>query len=451
MTVREEAQWCIRKDGMLAEIRKKIRSGKADYEDTAAYSARAGKMIGALFSRRLPEIPPEEREQLCVELLHDQYIDINAAVDAAQRYLDERLGIQLAPQHAPFDSERGHQIGSSLRDPSKPVETLQRRARAATETMTKTMHDDRMKTEAKFRSRAGLNCFITRKAVSGCCAWCTAMAGRFAYGEEPDDIYRRHDNCDCTVTFENGRKRQDVWSKREWEAPKEGAGAGERIVLTAEQARELEANAQLRALVYDMANPVKASRGKDITLHRVTTAHNALYVSDGAREMAKPKIIHQIDMRVSEAMKLMGIQDAENLPAIYVIDGVEMAKSTVAAYNAVENVLFVNIGTAVYSKDNMPDVMKAFACGEDDRSSYIHELYHWLDAEKYRKKYGIITKEKNDDYKAFAIREGKKQLDKLAINGYNIYEISPYAMTMSDAGAFDEIYTEFRTKALLVR
>ena len=240
MTVREEAKWCIQQDGMLAEIRKKIRSGKATYEDTAAYSVRAGKMIGALFSRRLPEIPPEEREQLCVDLLHDQYIDINAAVDAAQRYLDERLGIQLAPQHAPFDSERGHQIGSSLRDLSKPVETLQRRAKAATETTVKSMHDDRMKTEAKFRSRAGLKCFITRKAVSGCCAWCTAMAGRFEYGEEPDDIYRRHDNCDCTVTFENGRKRQDVWSKREWEAPEPGAGAGERVVLTEEQAKALQ-------------------------------------------------------------------------------------------------------------------------------------------------------------------------------------------------------------------
>lgn len=248
MTVREEAKWCIQQDGMLAEIRKKIRSGKATYEDTAAYSARAGKMIGALFSRRLPEIPPEEREQLCVELLHDQYIDINAAVDAAQRYLDERLGIQLAPQHAPFDSERGHQIGSSLRDLSKPVETLQRRAKAATETATKSIHDDRMKSEAKFRSRAGLKCFITRKSVSGCCAWCTAMAGRFEYGEEPDDIYRRHDNCDCTVTFENGRKRQDVWSKREWEAPEPGAGAGERVVLTEEQARELEAKHQLEVL-----------------------------------------------------------------------------------------------------------------------------------------------------------------------------------------------------------
>lgn len=102
------------------------------------------------------------------------------------------------------------------------------------------MHDDRMQSEAKFRSRAGLKCFITRKAVSGCCAWCTAMAGRYAYGEEPDDIYRRHDNCDCTVTFENGRKRQDVWSKREWEAPKDDAGAGERVRLTAEQAAAIQ-------------------------------------------------------------------------------------------------------------------------------------------------------------------------------------------------------------------
>lgn len=248
MTVREEAKWCIQQDGMLAEIRKKIRSGKATYEDTAAYSARAGKMIGALLSRRLPEIPPEEREQLCVELLHDQYIDINAAVDAAQRYLDERLGIQLAPQHAPFDSERASQIGSALRDLSKPVEILQRRAKAATETATKAIHDDRMESEAKFRSRAGLKCFITRVAVGGCCPWCSKVAGRYRYGEEPDDIYRRHDNCDCTVTFENGRKRQDVWSKREWEAPEPGAGAGDPVVFTAEQARELEEKHQLEVL-----------------------------------------------------------------------------------------------------------------------------------------------------------------------------------------------------------
>ena len=65
---------------------------------------------------------------------------------------------------------------------------------------------------------------------------------------KPDDIYRRHDNCDCTVTFENGRKRQDVWSKREWEAPEPGAGAGDPVVFTKEQAEKLQAEKGLTIL-----------------------------------------------------------------------------------------------------------------------------------------------------------------------------------------------------------
>ena len=239
MTVREEVRERIERDALLAKLRKKIESGKGTYADTAAYSIRAGKLLGEIFSRRLPEIPLEEREPLCVDLLHDQYIDINVAVDTVQRFRDEAQDFHLAPQHAPFDSERGHQIGSSLRDLSKPVETLQRRAKAATETATKAIHDDRMESEAKFRHKAGLDCRITRVAVNGCCPWCSDVAGRYVYGEEPDDIYRRHDNCDCTVTFENGRKRQDVWSKREWEAPEPSAGAGEPVVFTAEQAKAL--------------------------------------------------------------------------------------------------------------------------------------------------------------------------------------------------------------------
>lgn len=248
MTVRDEVRQRIENDVLLARLRRKIESGKATYADTAAYSNRAGKILGEVFSRRLPDIPLEEREPLCVELLHDRYIDINAAVDTAQRFMDEALGIHIAPQYAPFDSERGHQIGSSLRDLSKPVETLQRRAQSAPETATKSMHDDRMKAESKFRHRAGLDCRITRVAVNGCCPWCSKVAGRYRYGEEPDDIYRRHDNCDCTVTFENGRKRQDVWSKREWEVPEKDAGAGERVALTKAQARELEEKHMLEVL-----------------------------------------------------------------------------------------------------------------------------------------------------------------------------------------------------------
>lgn len=243
MTVREEVSRKIGRDVLLARLRQKIDSGKGTYADSFAYSDRAGKLLGEVFSRRLPDIPPEEREALCAELLHDRYTDINSVTDSVQNAQDAAQGLHLAPQHAPFNNERAHQIGSATADQTVPVETQQRRAKSATATMTRAMHDDRMKAEAKFRSRAGLKCYITRMTDGKCCPWCSKVAGRYEYGREPDGIYRRHDNCSCTVTFENGRRRQDVWSKREWESPKEGAGAGDPVVFTAEQAAAAGAGA----------------------------------------------------------------------------------------------------------------------------------------------------------------------------------------------------------------
>ncbi|MCR4759835.1 MAG: hypothetical protein K5705_06155 [Oscillospiraceae bacterium] len=248
MTVQDEIRQRIEKDVLLARLRRKSDSGKADFNDTFLYSDRAGKLLGEIFSRRLPDIPLEEREALCVELLRDRYTDINQLIDRVQRALDEAQNLHIAPQHAPFRNERAHKIGNATADPTVPVETQQRRAESALATMTRAMHDDRMKKEADFRSRAGLQCYITRKTDGKCCEWCDKMAGRYEYHSEPKDIYRRHDNCGCSVTYENGRQRQDVWSKRTWEAPEPGAGAGDPVVFTKEQTKKLQAEKQLSYL-----------------------------------------------------------------------------------------------------------------------------------------------------------------------------------------------------------
>ena len=98
---------------------------------------------------------------------------------------------------------------------------------------------DGIKTNAEFRHNAGLKCYIDRQTDGKCCKWCTAIAGRYVYGEEPHDVYRRHDNCDCSVIYENGRQRQDVWSKRTWEKPKK-ISYKKPTVISREQARALE-------------------------------------------------------------------------------------------------------------------------------------------------------------------------------------------------------------------
>ncbi len=81
--------------------------------------------------------------------------------------------------------------------------------------------DDYIRANADFRAKAGLRTKITRRVANNCCDWCAAMAGSWVYGSEPPDIYRRHEFCRCTVTYQSDKTSQNVWSKRKWETPKE--------------------------------------------------------------------------------------------------------------------------------------------------------------------------------------------------------------------------------------
>lgn len=78
--------------------------------------------------------------------------------------------------------------------------------------------DDTMKRNAEFQSRAGVSPKIVRKSPTKCCPWCDALVGEYKYPDDvPDEIYHRHDNCNCIVEFYPGDgKKQDVWSK-EWQ------------------------------------------------------------------------------------------------------------------------------------------------------------------------------------------------------------------------------------------
>jgi len=220
----------------LGQLRKLIESGRGTFADTFRYTDKSADLLGDLFSESVLDMPDEERITSCVELLRDRHKDINGLFDIAQRSLDKKAGLSIAPQHVPFDEERAKQIGTSLTDKTVPEATIQRRAKSATANATRSMHDDCIEANAKFRAKAGLQCYITRTTDGSCCKWCTQMAGRYEYGSEPKNVYRRHDNCGCMVTYENGRKRQNVWSKKTWKVPADDAGAPPPVVFTQEQA-----------------------------------------------------------------------------------------------------------------------------------------------------------------------------------------------------------------------
>ena len=243
----------------LKAIFRKIQSGTATLDDTFRYSQISSELLGNFLSEKVSELSPSDREYVCCELLKSRHFDINQRVAEVQRLTDKKNRLNLNPQKATFPTERVQQIAHSLADPTVPIETIQRRADSSVANVGLSFHDDCIQENAKFRSNAGLKCRIVRTTDGKCCKWCTSMAGRWVYGEEPPDVYRRHDNCTCSVTFENGRERQNVRNKKTWEVKEDF----QPTVLSREQADELQQqNLQYRGLTNSRNSDIIKDRGK---------------------------------------------------------------------------------------------------------------------------------------------------------------------------------------------
>lgn len=228
---------------VLYSIGKKIEAGTATMEDAAKYNATISTILGKVIGDNILKIPESERVKFLHWILQEQYKDTNERLAVIQKFLDKHTGIDLEPQKAPFPKERVQQLGTSLTDRTVPDETIQRRARAGSANIAASFHDDYVKENAKFRSNAGMKCYLERKVSGKCCPWCRALAGRYVYGSEPADLFRRHDNCTCQVTYESGRTRQNVWTKKTWEERPDVPETPKPTVFSHEQAKQTEAEA----------------------------------------------------------------------------------------------------------------------------------------------------------------------------------------------------------------
>lgn len=230
-------------DPALRALLKSIDSGKANFRDTAQYSIRYSHQLGNILSENVLDIPPDVRETAAEELLKYGYDDMNTILAEVQKSLDEQAGIHIRPQKSDFPSERVQQFAHSLIDPTVEDSVIKRRARSGSETITKSFHDSFIKKNAQFRNDAGLKCYITREG-SNCCKWCSEVAGRYEFGSQPSDIFRRHDNCDCTIDYDGqklrGKLNADGSRSKTWEEVPDADGSYEPKVLSVTDARAAE-------------------------------------------------------------------------------------------------------------------------------------------------------------------------------------------------------------------
>lgn len=77
--------------------------------------------------------------------------------------------------------------------------------------------DEYVEQNTEFRAKAGLKAKIIRSTNGKCCKWCDRLAGTYNY-PAPREVYQRHDNCDCTVTYVSEKGARDVHTKQQLRA-----------------------------------------------------------------------------------------------------------------------------------------------------------------------------------------------------------------------------------------
>lgn len=216
------------RDRRIAQISKRIRDGTATFVDGHDYAERLGESLSkALISNLNEENLPDGRlyyniaKRTVTPALQNNYELTNEAAEQIQSTIDSRLGIGLKSIKADFPESRIKGLIDKMTTEGISLEDALIWLGEPIINNSEAFFDDFIDSNAKFRTEAGLKATITRIAEANCCPWCDSLAGTYEYGSAPDDIYRRHQYCRCTVTYQTEKKSQNVWSKRQWESSPE--------------------------------------------------------------------------------------------------------------------------------------------------------------------------------------------------------------------------------------
>ena len=206
----------------IKELYQAIQEGKATYAEVNELSIEVGNILAEVFQENLSSsILPNGRmyyniaKRTVEPMMKNNY---NIVIDngvVVQELLGRAAGIGIKVQVPPVNQSRIDGIIDRL-DAEEVFDDIKWILDEPVKNFTQAAVDDLVKANADFHHELGLRPKIIRKADPGCCDWCDKLDGEYEYPDVPEDIYRRHRFCRCTVEYDPGdsKRRQDVWTKQ---------------------------------------------------------------------------------------------------------------------------------------------------------------------------------------------------------------------------------------------
>lgn len=214
----------IEGDAEIKKILEKIDDGVASYEEAHEYALRIGKHASRALKKVLnAEVLPEgimyfniAERTVRPALEFDRELVENATIQI-QEDLNAAAGIGMKAVVPQRNEDRIEGIINRMCSETD-FDKIRWIMGAPVETYSQSIVDDFVKENAGYQYAAGLEPKIRRIAKGKGCQWCRDLEGVYDYADvntTGEDVFRRHDNCNCIVTYDPGDgRRQDVHSKR---------------------------------------------------------------------------------------------------------------------------------------------------------------------------------------------------------------------------------------------
>ena len=214
----------VNRNRKIAQIYKKIEDGAPlTYDDANTFAQEVGDILASAFKRVFsPTSLPDGKmyyniaDRVVRPMLNGNYDLIAEVAEQTQWSLNRAAGINLGVKRPKVNADRVQ----GLVDKVSSYDTYEKAAWVLDEPVinfSQSVVDEFIKANAEFQYEVGFKPRITRKLAFNCCEWCAGIAGDYEYPIVPDDFYRRHERCRCTIIYEPSKgKYQGAHSKREY-------------------------------------------------------------------------------------------------------------------------------------------------------------------------------------------------------------------------------------------
>lgn len=206
------------RDPEIRRVLQKVEKNIASHLDGQQYAIRIGQNTADVIVTNLLDgldVPDYYKlEATIMPMLKNDHQLVNELASRIQQALYEKANLGLNPIMPALEEDRAEDLINAISD-SKNVSKAKRLVDSSLVDLVQHFDDKFIEDNARQEYRAGLRPKIRRMLAGGACEWCKDLAGTYDYVDAPKDVYRRHQNCRCLVTYDPGDgRRQDVHSKR---------------------------------------------------------------------------------------------------------------------------------------------------------------------------------------------------------------------------------------------